>query len=432
VTLPISAPAPRRGVRSRRLWRFSLRWLVIGAALLLSVAAAAGALATWSLFRTTGAAFQRSRHDAVKVVAAQSMATAAEGIDAGLTELLLAHPTGAVPPAEGAGVRSLLQTFDSALLAAGQSSVPGQPDADTVAAVTAAWGDYRFTVAALLQSLYLGQSESAHSLSQQAGSLLNDQLRPAVVRLDRLDRQDIDRSTATARDALARGQRGLAWLGWGLSGALLVSVLGMAWLTHRRLNPGLLLGLLGTLVVLLLAAGQVRAAQADVRQALTGHFDRLHLAVQMEQALSATHSAGNRWLIDREQAVSEELAFGHNDRLVRQYLDLLARDPQLTGWDPAAFRQSYDDFFTQDRHMREAYLGGDPAAALRLSREAVLPDYRKLAASVAGLRQQEQSQFEVQVAAATGRLSRDEGLLWPLLLVALLIAAGLGTRLRDF
>jgi hypothetical protein len=436
------SPRPATGVFGRFFHRFStLRAqfrLLAGLIALLSVALAILGGTSYGRARTDLSAIQ---HNSQKVVAAQTMAAAMHRVDARLPELLLkteAGQAGALATAEPV-IEAELARFEDALFLAYSNTTAGRPDAETVTIrLTPAFRGYRETVSDLLNAVRYGRAAEARASYQTATQILVEQLRPSLLRLDRLDRQDIDQSAIGARQYLA-GAQVAVWLVGGLLVLLLgITTLRLTLISRRRINPGLLPALLVAIGFVALTGLQMGQTAADLRQVAQESFESLHLVVQLQDELTAARAAQNAWLIDRTQALSHDLAFGHADRQVRSMLALAVATANEQGARAEAsglqeVTTTYERFFTVDQQLRESLIQQQPERALTISSADAQAAYQATIDAADDVRARAEARFTQNLTRALGSLSTAQPLAWgAYLAIAALAVFGVSLRLREF
>jgi hypothetical protein len=414
--------------------RVQFRFLAIAIALLAIILAVVGG-ASYGRAQADLTAIQ---HNSNKVVAAQTMAGAVHRIDALLPELLLQTKAGKSNSLELSTpvVEAQLARFEDALFVAYSNTTAGQPDAATVNdRLMPSFRSYREAVTGLLHGLRYGQVADADLGYKNATRILSEQLRPALLRLDRLDRQDIDQGALGARTFLT-GAQGIVW---GV-GALLLVLLGyttirLARTTRRRLNPGLVPALVVAAVFVLMTGVQITRTRTDLQRVGIDSFESLHLSVQLQDELTAARAAQNAWLIDKEGALSHDLAFGHADRQIRSMLDLAiaaAQGSHAELEELSAISVAYAGFFKVDQELRTAYIQS-PAAALSISSGKAQDGYQEAWTAIDRVRQGADDRFHGNLSRALGDLSSAQPLAWGIYLgIAALAVWGVGMRLKEF
>lgn len=380
------------------------------------------------------------QHNSSKVVAAQTMAAAVHRIDALLPELLLQIEAGQSAKLDSTGpvIEAQLARFEDALFVAYANTTAGRPDAATVNdRLMPAFRSYREAVTEYLHALQYGQLAPAEAAYKDATRILREQLRPALLRLDRLDRQDIDQSAVGARQYLT-ASLGIVWS----VGLILVVLLGvttwrLAKTTRRLVNPGLLPAFVVALGFLFMTGAQMAGTMRDLEAVAVESFESLHLAVQIQDELTAARAAQNAWLIDREAALSHDLAFGQADRQIRSMIDLAAKAAELQRAEAEqagiqVARETYDQFFAQDQQLRTAFIQS-PAAALSLSTGEAQTAYQETWSALDRVRVEAEERFGNNLERALGAVSSAQPLAWGLYLgIAAFALWGVGMRLKEF
>lgn len=207
--------------------------------------------------------------------------------------------------------------------------------------------------------------------------------------------------------------------------------------TRRLINPGLLPAFVVALSFLFTTGVQMAGTVRDLKAVAAESFESLHLAVQIQDELTAARAAQNAWLIDREAALSHDLAFGHADRQIRSMLDLAGTAAQNQGAESErvglqAAEEAYKGFFAQDQQLRAAYMQS-PAAALSLSTGAAHTAYQETWAALDRVRVEAEERFGSNLEGALGAVSSAQPLAWGLYLgIAAFALWGVGMRLREF
>lgn len=433
--VPVALIRAKRGMPRLPL-RTQFRLLAVIIALLAVVLAVAGG----SSYGRAEGDLTAIQHNSSKVVAAQTMAAAVHRIDALLPELLLQVQAGQGAKLDAAGpvIEAQLARFEDALFIAHANTTAGRPDASTVNdRLMPSFRSYREAVTEFLHALQYGQTAPAEVAYKDATRILQEQLRPALLRLDRLDRQDIDQSAIGARRYLS-ASLGIVWS----VGLILVVLLGvttwrLAKTTRRIINPGLVPAFLVALGFLFVTGAQIYGTMQDLKAVAEESFESLHLAVQIQDELTAARAAQNAWLIDRDAALSHDLAFGHADRQIRSMLDLAGKAAEDQGAEAErvglqSASAAYDQFFAQDQQLRTAYIQS-PAAALSLSSGAAQSAYQETWSALDRVRLEAEERFGANLEQALADVSSAQPLAWGLYLgVAAFALWGVGMRLREF
>jgi hypothetical protein len=336
-------------------------------------------------------------------------------------------------------IEAELARFEDALFLAYSNTTAGKPDADTVITrLTPAFRGYRETVSDLLNAVRYGRAAEARASYQSATQILVEQLRPSLLRLDRLDRQDIDQSAIEARQYLAGAQVAVWFVGGLLVLLLGITTLRLTLISRRRINPGLLPGLLVAIGFVALTGLQMGQTAADLRQVAQESFESLHLVVQLQDELTAARAAQNAWLIDRTQALSHDLAFGHADRQVRSMLTLAVSTAHEQGAtaEASGLREvatAYERFFAVDQQLREALIQKQPERALTISVSDAQSAYQTTLDAADHVRASADARFSGNLRRALGNLSTAQPLAWGVYLaIAALAVFGVSLRLREF
>lgn len=428
--------AAARGRRRQLPLRTQFRLL----ALLIALLAVALAIVGGSSYGRAEGDLTAIQHNSSKVVAAQTMAAAVHRIDALLPELLLQIQAGQSAKLDSTGpvIEAQLARFEDALFVAHANTTAGRPDAATVNdRLMPAFRSYREAVTEYLHALQYGQVEPAEAAYKEATRILQEQLRPSLLRLDRLDRQDIDQSALGARQYLT-ASLGIVWS----VGLILVVLLGvttwrLAKTTRRLINPGLLPAFIVALGFLFVTATQMDGTMRDLKAVATESFESLHLTVQIQDELTAARAAQNAWLIDRDAALSHDLAFGHADRQIRSMLKLAGTEAQnqLAQAEQAGLEAAgvaYDRFFAQDQQLRTAFIES-PAAALSLSTGAAQSAYEETWSALDRVRLEAEERFGANLERGLSDVSSAQPLAWGLYLgIAAFALWGVGMRLKEF
>lgn len=425
-----------RGKRRQLPLRTQFRLLAV----LIALLAVALAVVGGSSYGRAQADLTAIAHNSSKVVAAQTMAAAVHRIDALLPELLLQIQAGQATKLESTGpvIEAQLARFEDALFVAHANTTAGRPDATTVNdRLMPSFRSYREAVTEFLHALQYGQVAPAEAAYKDATRILQEQVRPALLRLDRLDRQDIDQSAIGARQYLSAA-RGIVWS----VGLILVLLLGvttwrLAKTTRRIINPGLVPAFLVALGFLFVTGIQMAGTERNLQAVAAESFESLHLAVQIQDELTAARAAQNAWLIDRPAALSHDLAFGHADRQIRSMLDLAEKaagdqgaQGETEGLEAAS--TAYNRFFAQDQQLRTAYIQS-PAAALRLSTGVAQTAYQDTWSALDRVRLEAEERFDTNLERALGAVSSAQPFAWGLFLgIAAFALWGVGMRLKEF